>query len=600
MERGNAPVPRARVRARARAAGLMVAALTVLPALSVLTTGCNGTSSGAPPGLELFSFLSRRRASPRDLGESLDELAPVGPGTDVSQPAPFVERRLGPGNRSTSHILWPLLSVTRSREERSFALRPILAAESRPGEKRAEALWPIFSYRREGENRTFLARPLFLYKRRVRVEGSGREVDTDWFLFPLLFGGRDTREGSYFAVFPLFGTLKGQLGKEKLSFFLFPLWLAGRDKRYDSFHFMFPIMAYWKGPENFGRRLFPFFGVNKREGHYDRRFWLWPFFARWKTGLDTFYPADTFIFFPFYGRVKSRNIRDPDNPKPHLDWRFYMWPLYSFRKYAFRNKTEAHVPWPIFGHERADGLVVRKLWPIWGVRKSNDRRDKFVLWPFYRRTLLHEQYRESRWHNVAFIFSTYLDRWVEDEKGNRYPPPWPEDFGKIPDPRIEAGTHKPYPTREGEIRSRRYTQLWPLFRYKRNELGEMSLQMLSVIPHRSGGRAETLWGPFFSFYRCERDRTRQQRESYLFGLFRHFKRSEKAGPGMRYVNLAGVVNYHRRTGGGKRFSILGGLYGYERVGGRRAYRFLWVRFGRIPRAVREKHEGAYAAEPESR
>jgi len=37
------------------------------------------------------------------------------------------------------------------------------------------------------------------------------------------------------------------------------------------------------------------------------------------------------------------------------------------------------VPWPFLGYEKADGLVARKLWPIWGERKSNDLRDKFVV-----------------------------------------------------------------------------------------------------------------------------------------------------------------------------------------------------------------------------
>ncbi len=598
-----APVPDTRVRTAECAAGPVLALVSLL-ALSALTAGCNGSSPALPGagsgGPDLFSFLSPRRTAPRDFGESLDNMAPVGPRTDVCEPFAFVEHRAGPGSRSTWHILWPLISVTRSREERSFAFRPFLAVESRPGEKRVEALWPIFSYYREGENKTLYIRPLFFFKRRVRTEGTGREVDTDWFLLPLLFGGNDTREGPYFSIFPLFGTMKGQLGKEKISFLAFPLWMAARDKRYESFHFMWPVMGYWKGPDQHGRRLWPFFGVNRREGRFDRRFWLWPFFARWKTGLDTVYPADAVFFFPFYGRLKSVNIRDPDNPKPHLEWRTWMWPLYSVRKYAPRNVTEAHLPWPVFGYERADGLVVRKLWPIWGVRKSNDRRDKFVLWPLYRRTLVHQGTYEERWHSVAFFFTTRLERWVEDGKGGTFPPPWPEDFGAIPDPRIEAGTHRPHGTLAGEVRSRRYTQLWPLFNYSRNGRGEMRLQMLSILPRRSAGRGETLWGPFLSFYRYEHDRTRQQRESLLFGLIRHFRRNENPGPGMRYVNIAGLVSYHRRSGVGKKFSILGGLIGYERVGGRRAWKFLWVWFGRIPRAVREEHEARYAAGLESR
>ena len=40
-----------------------------------------------------------------------------------------------------------------------------------------------------------------------------------------------------------------------------------------------------------------------------------------------------------------------------------------------------------------------------------------------------------------------------------------------------------------------------------------------------------------------------------------------------------------------RWSLLGGLIGYERLGPRRRYRFLWIPLGRIPPEVREKYEG---------
>jgi hypothetical protein len=63
---------------------------------------------------------------------------------------------------------------------------------------------------------------------------------------------------------------------------------------------------------------------------------------------------------------------------------------------------------------------------------------------------------------------------------------------------------------------------------------------------------------------------------------------------MRYVNLAGIVSYSRRSRIARKWSLLGGLVGYERVGtgedARRAYRFLWAPFGRIPRELRERYE----------
>ena len=52
----------------------------------------------------------------------------------------------------------------------------------------------------------------------------------------------------------------------------------------------------------------------------------------------------------------------------------------------------------------------------------------------------------------------------------------------------------------------------------------------------------------------------------------------------------GFASYRRRTNAHKRFRLLGGLIGYERIGDRKEFRFLWAPFGRIPRGVREAFE----------
>jgi len=569
----------------ARASGALILFCTAL-------AGCVGQGPELSPALDLGRFLRPERYEPRELGETLRETAPLGARASAGDVAPFVEVRRAEDS-STVHVLWPLFSRHSSLDERSFALRPLVAAESRPGRKDVEILWPLASYRREGEDRTFYLRPLFMYKRRVRAGPEGREVDTDWMLFPVLFGGRDTHEGAYFGIFPLGGVAKGALGKKRISFFLWPLWMATVDARYRSVSFMWPFISYWKGEDTQGRRLWPFFGVNRREGRFDRRFYLWPLWSRWRMGLDTKYPGEATFFLPFYGRMTSRAVTESGGePVPFRDTVTVLWPLFSYQRLAVRNMESLHVPWPFIGLERADGLVVRKLWPIWGERKSNDRRDRFALWPLYRRSVWHDQDEEHRWHNVAVLFSSELARWVESKDGTRLPPAWPEGFGFIPDPRIEAGRHRPWETAPpgSEVRSRRWVQLWPLFHYSRDETGERRFQMLSLLPRRAGGRAEALWSPFYTLYRCERS-DRERRDSAFLGLVRHFRRSDRSdGPGMRYVNVAGIVSYHRRSGIGKKFALLGGLVGYERVGDRRAWRFLWIPFGRIPDEVRERYE----------
>ncbi|MHC5054777.1 MAG: hypothetical protein ACYTKD_08670 [Planctomycetota bacterium] len=565
-----------------------------------------GAGGGFPrTSLSYVQFLGPAR--PRtEFCSALSDTAPIEPGADVGSPAPFLESSSGPGRSATRHFLWPLFSQSRDARQRSFAFRPVVAAESRPGRKQVEVLWPVASYVRAGENVSLRIRPIFRYDRRVRRSGD-QETDTDWWLFPILFGGSDTREGKYFAFFPLGGTLKGAFGKKKISFFLWPLWQKTEDLRYDAVHVAWPLLSYWKGKDQSGRRLWPFFAANRREAtrdgervvRFDRRTWLWPLFHYWRVGGDTRKPGEAFFFFPFFGRARNW-YKGPDGEKTlYLKQTSVLFPFFHHVKRTrpsdkvnIRNIEEVQVPWPFLGYEKADGLVARKLWPIWGERKSNDLRDKFVLWPLYRRSIQHEADVEHRWHNVGVLFSSQLDRWVESPEGRRYPPPWPDGFKRMPDPRVALGLHKSWETRAGEVKTRRWAQLWPVFHYARDEHGAKRFQMLSLFPRRAAG-AEALWRPFLTLYRFERDTTGQKRESFAFGLIRHTRRPEgDEAPGMRHVNLAGVVNYDRRSGVGRKWSILGGLIGYERVGGRRCYRFLWAPFGRIPREVRERYEGA--------
>jgi len=290
--------------------------------LLLAAAGCvTGAEGGFPrTSLSYVQFLGRAR--PRaEFCAALADTAPVEPGADISSPAPFLESSSGPGRSATRHFIWPLFSQSRDADQRSFAVRPIIAAESRPGSKQVEVLWPLASYWREGEDRTLKIRPLFMYKRRARRSGE-QEIDTDWWLFPVLFGGSDTREGKYFAFFPLGGTLKGQLGKKKISFFLWPLWQKTEDLRYDAVHVLFPFLAYWKGKDQSGRRLWPFFAANRRETpwagegtvRFDRRTWLWPFIHYWRVGGDTRKPGDAFFFFPFFGRARNW-YRGPEGEK---------------------------------------------------------------------------------------------------------------------------------------------------------------------------------------------------------------------------------------------------------------------------------------------
>lgn len=497
------------------------------------------------------------------------------------------------GKTTRTHLLWPFVTWERGPKHKVLNFRPLFRYERRPGFKSVRALWPIFHYRRTGENRLAWIFPISRFKRFAyrKSDGSLRS-DVDAFFLPF-FWGTDTEEGAYFALFPVGGMIKGILGKKWVRFFLWPLYAEANEKNYHSWNILWPIFGYWRGEKQSGWRFWPLYGRNTWPNRFDRRFFLWPLFHWWHVGQDTDREMKAFLFFPFYGRMNIKNRLNY--------WNFLL--LFSGRRKPKRHFRELHLPWPIYSYTRADGLYADKLWPLYGHRVSNSVRHRFVLWPLYRFRYDRKETSVRRNWSLAWLFNFTTTEWIEtlDKTGSRprvrrTPPPrgrtdrWIDDPRKGPKQmRRDEASH---PTREqGRLRRSKTVSFYPLFFWRRGPQGGVVFRALNLLPTRDTGAFASAYMPFTILYHYQRSADGVKESRALLGLYRH-----KSTPVERQLNAFGLFDYNRhgnREEGKegisyRRFQILKGLFGYERLGKRRRLKILWIPTRIFTKKMREE------------
>lgn len=379
-------------------------------------------------------------------------------------------------------------------------------------------LSPFFDFHWGPDGHRYSVLPLVSY--RSYPQPSAGE-DIDWFALPFFFGGSDPQEGSYFAVFPFGGKLKGLLGQDEIDFWMFPFWWHARDRERHSLHILFPFYNVvwgknsWNGEES-GSRLWPFYGRYKSVGldgrtRSEQGFTAWPF-AIWSEDHQHLSPTSLFLSLPFYGeRVNART-----------ETYTYLWPFFQTqydRKYDRKSYLGFLIPYR-FTDGQSD------LWPFFGVKRTS------------RGTSIAGVVRRTYRHFFLWPFERY--EWSTDglEETTRFwllPLLW--HFHYIQKDTLEV---------ESEW------TLWPLFR-KRSVGSQESFDLFTL-----------LW-----FRREDYDRL----YSRWFNVFRYRWSPEIRG----WELLYGAVMYRDEPARGDAlFSILGGLVEVGRRDGSISVRLLWL------------------------
>lgn len=363
--------------------------------------------------------------------------------------------------RAGLDLLGPLFHYEKSPDRRHLALRPLFDWTTRPQGSRLLFLWPLGLYETGPAKTHFRLYPLVSYKKRIK--GSRGVRDRDFMLLPILFAGSDPEEGSYFALFPLGGRLKGLLGREELRFFLFPLYSDSKKGDNRAWNALYPVLHRSRGGSKSGFRIWPLVGRKTKEGRYDKRFFLWPLVTSTERTFHERPPMRSLFILPVYGHKKTL----------YGSTRHVLIPFFS-RTRETRPEgrfTEWNAPWPVVCSGRGPGYRKLTFWPLMWYRKRVEDRSLIAPFPLYwqsERRRGGENVRR-RWL-VPFFWSTAR-------------------------------------TCEGNPEGARTIRVWPILDTRLRCDGASDMALVSPLWFRDPGGFERVYGPFWTLYRRRESRS---------------------------------------------------------------------------------------------
>ncbi|MBI4230274.1 MAG: hypothetical protein HY608_05500, partial [Planctomycetes bacterium] len=378
---------------------------------------------------------------------------------------------------------------------------------------RADFLWPLGAYRSDGERSSFRLTPLHV--RHTRPDGPGPDWDAVTLL--LLWTGRDPEAGGYASLFPLGGTLKDRIGKDRIDYVLFPLWSRTVVGETRSHNVLWPFFNRTTGAVR-GSKAWPLYGRYRKSREdgtpvSDRRFFLWPFVTFHRDGLDRQTPSRLLFLFPFYGSFEGRVRSD----------RAWLFPFFRHRvQRGSQPREDWKMPFPFVHIGWGEGYRRRDFWPFAGRLTVGDLRRTYAIWPLIR----HETRSSSEGRDaMTFVLPFYIASKAWDAQGE-------------------------------PARSRRL--VWPLYGRSAGPGGARSRAVLPLLWFADETPPGRLFGPILRLYGASTSGDGTRRVTALFGIFTTV----------------------RSPGEGLQWRLLGGLLGREEAGGRRRTRFLFVRWGR--------------------
>lgn len=423
---------------------------------------------------------------------------------------PLVDYRRSPEVDYTNlNILGPLFNYERKGREVEYGLRPFYfhAADPEEGTGYSEYLYPV-ARRKSGPGRSGFRGLLLL----DYDFGQPRAGNSDRFtLFPLLFYGRSEQRGRYFALFPVGGKIYDRFGRDEIRFVLFPLYGQTRRKGTTATNLLWPVFARIRGEGESGVKVWPLFGVSRKEGVYRKRFFLWPVFFRYDLQLDTADPVRKRAVFPLYLAEDS----------PGLSARTYLWPFFSHLENRTKGYEEWNFPWPLFRLSRGEYKEGIKLLPFYADERTGDSRKRWFLWPLFKiEETRSEAFRRRRDRVLFFLFSR-----LEEFRG------------------------------EEEAPRKRRTALWPLFTFEEVEgVGHFyAFSLLEPFFPENEGLARN-WAPLWRLYQRKWDRRGNEISSFLWHLYWKERRG-----GDLAVELFPLFSYFGEEGRGFDFRLLKGL-----------------------------------------
>lgn len=484
---------------KSRWRGLLVGALLCLPlGLPLCLPWCARAEDEAPREFD-WGFLASRRCDVR-------------------------------GNQKLN-ILGPFLEFTTENDGDGFqAVRPLYShtENGAAGRERFEIVWPLATAK-SFENQKTVRVLTAIYTNFDRDDPDSRYR---FWVVPFYYQGRDADLESYWALWPLWGSVHEFLSQDEINFALWPILMTTRMNDMEGRHVVWPILGRTTGEGVDRFRVFPFYARSSRENVFEKTTYLWPFYTRGEFH-HPLAQGSGYILFPLWGHMEMNNEET---------W-YVIPPFNRFTRSETQNKT--HIVWPFFQYYTGQTEKLY-LWPLWGTKVQRGSRKTFFLWPI-------------------FSFHT-ID---QGETVKKYTTVLPFYTGRS---NLDSA---PAEGEEAEVESKR-KNFWPLYSYYRDQ-EFMQFRMLDLWPFKHDGPIERNLAPFWALY--VREGAGDTRESeLLWGLYRHRRRGEVE----RYVSVFPLFSWHREDEetANREFSILKGLLGYESDDeGRRLRLLYFLRLG---------------------
>ncbi len=414
-----------------------------------------------------------------------------------------------------------------------WAVRPILSNRfDANGDRFTWFLPPLGFVDEDSERGTRVAQFLPIARYGTQVEASGFKTWSLLVLPGLYWAGHEDGRTQR-AFFPFYGVVEKFLSMDRGTFALFPLW--GRVERHGrtTDHFLFPIFSYSRGAGGKSWRFWPFFGVNRWEGRYDRKFALWPFFHWQKNGLRD--PEDehqkSWFIWPLVGQAK----RGPASQTTVL------WPFFGYTTDPENGFWAWDGPWPLvrFQGGDPDRPVRKRVWPFYSYYNGDGLTSRWYGWPIFNRR--HEEYIDGTKDSTSFfpVWRSSTRERTEpsiaregEERGKpvgteRFRKVWP--LGKVRSIRQDDRTIERdftvvdlNPFQELRFVDEHYSWLWELYTTKEREGTLRSRAWLGLWRHEKDRDEDrrsltALW----SARDYDRAGRRAHERSWLFGLVRY-------------------------------------------------------------------------------
>ena len=455
---------------------------------------------------------------------------PVAQASSPDQPleydwGPLVSRHTDVNGDLRFRFLGPFFEWAQSPQgDRLWAVRPFhgSAWDAKAERKVSEFLWPIEQgkrFRNEFSRRFLLAYYL-------DYDTTAPKSQYHFWILPLYFQGRDIHGKNYLALFPIGGSIRDFLMRDKIYFVLFPLYAYSSINEVKTYDALWPIYSKTEGKGIKKFRIFPFYGRNLHRGWFEKRFVLWPIWTWGKYRMPGS-SGSGYVVFPLWGHMK---LEDQES------WLFVP-PFVRFSKGQRLNYVYC---WPFFV-KRSGEVEQLYFWPLWGRKSMKGCRTSFFLWPIFR--------------------TERLDR--GNEVGKR--------FLALPFLQSEIRRDRTNVVDGKKVVTYRYRKLWPLCSYIEDR-DSKRFRFLDLWPLKDTAPVERCYAPFWTLYVHLRHGDAYSDEA-LWGLFRR----QREGTRVYDVSLFPLFSWRRddRDDGTRQWSVLKGLIGYKREGAQRTVRLLY-------------------------